>query len=184
MVLRQRVLAPGAGMMVAEVDRRRSTRWRPVSRTSSASTRRARDTQRCRRTSAMQYRPLQRRRHVADYAAALVGGSLGVGSVLPDARRDRGQSAGRHRDPPRRERDDRPRRRQARHRPGRALRRGRAGGNRRPPGRASSQHDVVVQVRFLDRSDDLALFVRMTRGRRAARGIRRPVLTIRAAGGP
>ena len=24
-------------------------------------------------------------------------------------------------------------------------------------------HDVVVQVRFLDRSDDLALFVRMTR---------------------
>ena len=23
-------------------------------------------------------------------------------------------------------------------------------------------HDVVVQVRFLDRSDDLALFVRMT----------------------
>ena len=154
-----RTFAPGAGMMVAEV-------IVPLDAVASASHEEirlsldARATRRLPPYLSYAYRPMQRGSGLM-YAAALAGGSLGVGPVFPNlgetAHKAEGELEIRH---------------------GENVMIGHGGQKLgtvqdvlfdegelvgivvRPNG--FFHHDVVVQVRFLDRSDDLALFVRMT----------------------
>jgi len=117
-----RNLAPGAGMMVAEVIvpldviRGRGTRRDPAQIGSTS------DAIPCPHTSATQYKTLERGDGLR-FAAALAGGSLGVGPMFPLLTESADKPAGdieiRHGE----KRDDRPRRREARDGAGRALRR-------------------------------------------------------------
>jgi sporulation protein YlmC with PRC-barrel domain len=154
-----RSLAPGAGMMVAEV-------IVPLTAIASVNSDGVRLTLDRRSTRALppylsyQYKALERGDGLR-YAAALAGGALGVGPMFPLLQ----------------ERADKPEGEiEIRH--GENVMIGHAGEKLgtvhdvlfddgelvgivvRPIGFFA--HDVVVQVRFLDRSDDLALFVRMT----------------------
>jgi sporulation protein YlmC with PRC-barrel domain len=154
-----RILAPGAGMMVAEV----IVPLQAVAEAGPGEIRLNLDKRATRRLPpylSYQYQPLQRGDGLR-YAAALAGGQLGAGPMFPrlDEVADKleGDIEIRH---------------------GENVMIGH-GGNRlgtvedvlfdagelvgvvvRPSG--LFKHDVVVQVRFLDRSDDMALFVRMT----------------------
>jgi sporulation protein YlmC with PRC-barrel domain len=154
-----RVLAPGAGMMVAEV-------IVPLDAVASVTEGEVRLKLDRRATRALppylsyQYQPLQ----TGDqwrYAAAMIGGPLGAGPMFPrldeTADKAKGDIEIRH---------------------GENVMIGHQGDKLgtvqdvlfdegelvgivvRPVG--FFKHDVVVQVRFLDRSDDLALFLRMT----------------------
>jgi sporulation protein YlmC with PRC-barrel domain len=154
-----RVLAPGAGMMVAEV----IVPLQAVAQSGPREVRLNLDKRATRRLPpylSYQYQPLQRGDGLR-YAAALAGGQLGAGPMFPRldeiADKREGDIEIRH---------------------GENVMIGH-GGDRlgtvqdvlfdegelvgivvRPVG--LFRHDVVVQVRFLDRSDDMALFVRMT----------------------
>jgi sporulation protein YlmC with PRC-barrel domain len=154
-----RVLAPGAGMMVAEV----IVPLPAVAQIDPGEIRLNLDKRATRRLPpylSYQYQPLQRGDGLR-YAAALAGGQLGAGPMFPRldevADKREGDIEIRH---------------------GENVMIGH-GGDRlgtvqdvlfdegelvgivvRPVG--LFRHDVVVQVRFLDRSDDMALFVRMT----------------------
>jgi len=154
-----RTFAPGAGVMVAEV-------IVPLDAVATATHTEvrlnldARATRRLPPYLSYHYEPIQRDGGLM-YAAALVGGSLGVGPMLPLV----GESA-----------DKADSELEIRH--GENVMIGHSGEKLgtvqdvlfdegelvgivvRPNG--FFRHDVVVQVRFLDRSDDLALFVRMT----------------------
>jgi sporulation protein YlmC with PRC-barrel domain len=154
-----RVLAPGAGMMVAEV----IVPMQAVAHIDPDEIRLNLDKRATRRLPpylSYQYQPLQRGDGLR-YAAALAGGQLGAGPMFPriDETADKleGDIEIRH---------------------GENVMIGHGGDKLgtvqdvlfdggelvgivvRPSGLLT--HDVVVQVRFLDRSDDLALFVRMT----------------------
>jgi sporulation protein YlmC with PRC-barrel domain len=154
-----RTFAPGAGMMVAEV-------IVPLNAIEVAGPDGIRLSLDKRATRALppylsyQYKPLERGDGVA-YAAALVGGSLGVGPMFPllqeTAAKPEGQIEIRH---------------------GENVMIGHGGEKLGTVedvlfdegelagivvrARGFFAHDVVVQVRFLDRSDDMALFLRMT----------------------
>jgi len=154
-----RTFAPGAGMMVAEV----IVPLDAVAAATHGEIRLSLDAHATRRLPpylSYQYRPMQRGSALM-YAAALAGGSLGVGPMFPiigeTAHKAEGDLEIRH---------------------GENVMIGHGGEKLgtvqdvlfdegelvgivvRPNG--FFHHDVVVQVRFLDRSDDLALFVRMT----------------------
>jgi hypothetical protein len=154
-----RVLAPGAGMMVAEV-------IVPLGAVEDVGAHEIRLNLDKRATRHLppylsyQYQPLQEGDGLR-YAAALVGGQLGAGPMFPrldeTADKAEGDIEIRH---------------------GENVMIGHGGDKLgtvqdvlfdegelvgivvRPTGLFA--HDVVVQVRFLDRSDDMALFVRMT----------------------
>jgi sporulation protein YlmC with PRC-barrel domain len=154
-----RVLAPGAGMMVAEV----IVPLRAVAAVGPQEIRLNLDKRATRRLPpylSYQYQPLQEGDGLR-YAAALVGGQLGAGPMFPrldeTADKAEGDIEISH---------------------GENVMIGHGGDKLgtvqdvlfddgelvgivvRPTGLFT--HDVVVQVRFLDRSDDMALFVRMT----------------------
>jgi sporulation protein YlmC with PRC-barrel domain len=154
-----RVLAPGAGMMVAEV----IVPLQAVAQSGPREVRLNLDKRATRRLPpylSYQYQPLQRGDGLR-YAAALAGGQLGAGPMFPRldeiADKREGDIEIRH---------------------GENVMIGHGGDKLgtvqdvlfdegelvgivvRPVG--LFRHDVVVQVRFLDRSDDMALFVRMT----------------------
>jgi sporulation protein YlmC with PRC-barrel domain len=154
-----RVLAPGAGMMVAEV----IVPLQAVAEVGPQEIRLNLDKRATRRLPpylTYQYRPLQRGDGLT-YVAALAGGQLGVGPMFPRLDETADKPAGDI---------------EIRH--GENVMIGHGGDKLgtvqdvlfdegelvgivvRPVGLFT--HDVVVQVRFLDRSDDLALFVRMT----------------------
>jgi len=155
-----RVLSPGAAMMVAEV----IVPLQAVSEIAPEEIRLNLDKRATRRLPpylSYQYQSLQRGDGLR-YAAALAGGQLGTGPMFPRLDEVADKLEGDI-----------------------EIRRGESvmighGGDRlgtvedvlfdegelvgivvRPVG--LFKHDVVVQVRFLDRSDDMALFVRMTR---------------------
>jgi sporulation protein YlmC with PRC-barrel domain len=154
-----RNLAPGSGLMVAEV-------IVPLSAIDDAGAGGVRLRLDKRATRALppylsyQYRPLERGDGLR-YAAALAGGSLGVGPLFPllqeNADKPEGDIEIRH---------------------GENVMIGHGGEKLGTVqdilfddgelvgivvrARGFFAHDVVVQVRFLDRSDDLALFLRMT----------------------
>jgi sporulation protein YlmC with PRC-barrel domain len=154
-----REFAPGAGMMVAEV-------IVPLDAVADAGPDGIRLTLDKRATRALppylsyQYSPLERGDGLR-YAAALAGGSLGIGPMFPLLQEAADESPGDI---------------EIRH--GENVMIGHGGDKLgtvqdvlfdegelvgivvRPTGFFA--HDVVVQVRFLDRSDDLALFLRMT----------------------
>ncbi len=154
-----RTLAPGAGMLVSEV-------IVPFNAIASATEDGIRLTLDKRATRALppylsyQYRPLERGDGLR-YAAALAGGSLGVGPMFPLLQETADKAEG-----------------DIEIRKGENVMIGHAGEKlgtvqdvlldegelvgivvRRT---GLFGHDVVVQVRFLDRSDDMALFLRMT----------------------
>jgi sporulation protein YlmC with PRC-barrel domain len=154
-----RVLAPGAGMMVAEV----IVPLGAVAEVDAHEIRLNLDKRATRRLPpylSYQYQPLQEGDGLR-YAAALVGGQLGAGPMFPRLDETADKAEGDI---------------EIRHAENVMIGHGgdKLGTVRdvlfdegelvgivvRPTGLFT--HDVVVQVRFLDRSDDMALFVRMT----------------------